>query len=232
LFPSSTTRYWKDEWEKFYSNELESNRTVGHNKVEVKEALPESLDINFLTDAHIQIAIEIVGENVGLYNHRFVIKDKFSKDSVFLHQDSCYHIGFPNKFSFFTPITKSSPENGGMGFYLGTHQYGLLGDAGEINPDAFDDQWPIVHPIVNPGDLIIMHSCLWHFSSPYETGEDRVLADTILQSSSDPSTSNIIHGKIGSAVHLSNKDVFGLFKRSRATRMIELTNQLNNLIKK
>ena len=228
IFPESITKKWIADWNSFYSIHLANNRLVGHNKVEIQEHLPESLQDNFLTPQHLEIAKIIVGEDVGLYNHRFTVKDKFSRENVFLHQDSCYHIGFPNKFSFFTPFTKSSKENGGLGFYLGTHQYGSLGDAGEINPNYFDD-WPVIHPTVNPGDLVVMNSCTWHFSSPCSSGEDRIIADTILQPASDPSTKKLICGSVKNVLFLDHKNSSQFFTRSRVSKIIELTNKINDL---
>jgi ectoine hydroxylase-related dioxygenase (phytanoyl-CoA dioxygenase family) len=228
LFPSEVVKGWQSSWHAFYAEQLAGKRKVGFNKVAVEEALPEALNAIYEVPQLLDIAQQIFGEHVGLYNHRFVIKDSQSRDDVFLHQDFCYHIGLMDKASFFTPLSFSGAENGGLEFFLGTHQYGFLGDAGEIDPGKFP-AWPSVIPELMPGDLVIMNSCLWHRSGKHHSGEDRILADTILQPARDPSTLKVIRGSQGPVNHINRSGDVNFFKRSRVSRMKELTAELDRL---
>jgi ectoine hydroxylase-related dioxygenase (phytanoyl-CoA dioxygenase family) len=136
--PTYIVEQWQQEWKNFYEQNLSKGRDVHKaNPVALKEQLPEKLAKMYRNDALVNIAKQVHGENVALYNHRFVIKDQYSLDKVFLHQDSCYHLGYLNKCSFFVPLSYVDETNGGLSFYLGSHKCGYLGDAGEINPDSF-----------------------------------------------------------------------------------------------
>jgi len=227
LFPAETVAAWQAAWAEFQANTLAA-RKVGFNKVAVEEPLPPVLATMYESPEHRAVARAMFGPDVGLYNHRFVIKDQFSRDPVFLHQDYCYHLGFPEKASFFTPLSVCGRENGGLEFFLGTHQYGYLGDAGEIDPEAFP-AWPSILPELNPGDLVVMDSSTWHRSGPHLGGPDRILADTIIQPASDPSTVAMVCGENGPVNRIDRSAAAGLFKRSRTTRMKELTAELSRL---
>ncbi len=224
LFPVATIARWQEAWGEFQDKTLAA-RKVGFNKVAVEEPLPPVLATMYESPEHRAVARAMFGPDVGLYNHRFVIKDRFSRDPVFLHQDYCYHLGFPEKASFFTPLSVCGSENGGLEFFLGTHQYGYLGDAGEIDPDAFP-AWPSILPELNPGDLVVMDSSTWHRSGPHLGGPDRILADTIIQPASDPSTVAMVCGEHGPVNRIDRDAAAALFKRSRTSRMKELTAEL------
>ena len=227
LFPAATVAAWQAAWGEFQANML-AVRKVGFNKVAVEEPLPPVLATMYESDHHRAVARKLFGEDVGLYNHRFVIKDQFSRDPVFLHHDYCYQLGLPEKASFFTPLSACGRENGGLEFFLGTHQYGYLGDAGEIDPNAFP-AWPTILPELNPGDLVVMDSSTWHRSGPHLGGPDRILADTIIQPASDPSTVAMVCGDRGPVNRIDRATNAGLFNRSRTTRMKELTAELARL---
>ena len=227
IFSVAQVEGWQQVWSEFQSNALDQ-RKVGLNKVEICEPLPEVLANLYDTPEHIKVAQQIFGEDVGLYNHRFVVKDRHASDEVFLHQDYCYHLGFPQKASFFTPLSRCGRENGGLEFFLGTHQYGYLGDAGEIDIERFPE-WPTIIPELNPRDLVVMNSCLWHRSGKPSGGPDRIMADTILQPAHDPSTLKLICGKHGPVNQIDRSGDGSFFKRSRVTRLKELTAELNVL---
>lgn len=223
-FPEAMVSAWQAEWREFQTSRLAARR-VGFNKVAVEESLPPVLEALCESPVHLDIARRIFGEDVGLYNHRFVIKDEFARDPVFLHQDYCYHFGFPEKASFFTPLSHCGRENGGLEFFLGTHQYGYLGDAGEIDPDAFPE-WPSILPELAPGDLVVMNSSTWHRSGPHLGGPDRIVADTILQPAHDPSTLRLLCGTQGPVNRIDRCGDISVFRRSRTSRMKELTAEL------
>jgi hypothetical protein len=197
--PKELVSQWKEEWDQFYNEKLSSGRNVNvNNPVDLKEELPPTLAKIYKNDILLDYVQKVFGENIALYNHRFVIKDKFSPGEVFLHQDFCYHLGMPAKASFFVPLSYAGKKNGGLTYYLGTHKYGFLGDAGEINPDQFKEKWPQYTPELYPGDFAIMNSLVWHTSGVNEAGIDRIVADIIYQPASDPSGKELlrVHGKL------------------------------------
>jgi Phytanoyl-CoA dioxygenase (PhyH) len=224
--PMELINEWKGEWDNFYKESLASGRNVNiNNPVDLKEELPEKLANIYKNDILLDFAEQVFGENVALLNHRFVIKDKFSPGEVFLHHDFCYHIGYPNKASFFVPLSYAGKKNGGLTFYLGTHKYGYLGDAGEIDPDQFKEVWPQVTPELEPGDFMIMNSLLWHKSGINEVGIDRIVADIIYQAADDPSGKELVRGKWQTDVFIQHKDLIKFFKTSRVKKIIELKEQ-------
>ena len=96
-----------------------------------------------------------------------------------------------NRASFFVPLSNVTARNGAMTYFLGTHNFGYLGDAGEILDDILPADWPSVTPELSPGDLVVMDSALWHESGPHTDGEDRVLVDIHVQPASDPTSGEI-----------------------------------------
>jgi hypothetical protein len=225
--PQHLIKEWKNEWDDFYNKNLSGGRNVNiNNPVDLKEPLPEKLATIYKNDILLDFAEQVFGENVGLLNHRFVIKDKFSPGEIFLHHDFCYHIGLPNKASFFVPLSYAGKKNGGLTFYLGTHKYGYLGDAGEINPDEFSEVWPQVTPELEPGDFIIMNSLLWHKSGINEAGIDRIVADIIYQPANDPSSKELLRGSWQTDIFIKHENRLKYFKSSRVSKIMELNEKL------
>jgi ectoine hydroxylase-related dioxygenase (phytanoyl-CoA dioxygenase family) len=226
VIPEEKIKLWQNEWEKFYQKELENSRKINpNNKVVINEKLPDVLNYMYRDEIFIDTAKLIHGENVALYNHRFVVKDKYNLDEVFLHNDSCYHLGYLNKCSFFTPLSWVGKENGGLTFHLGTHKYGYLGDAGEINPDSFDIKWPKITPELNPGDFVIMHSSLWHESGPNLSKIDRVIVDTHYQPANDPTGKELLSGVWETDFWFSMENPIKYFNNSR---LLKIINNKNN----
>lgn len=218
--PQDIMQEWQQEWETFYNASLAQGRDVHQaNPVALKEQVPEKLAKIYKNEQLINIMKQVHGDNVALYNHRFVIKDKFSLDRVFLHQDCCYHLGNLNKCSFFLPLSYAGESNGGLSFYLGTHKYGYLGDAGEINPEAFNVQWPKVTPELNPGDLVIMNSSVWHESGPNVAKIDRIVVDMIVQPADDPTGKELICGEWETDIWYPMEDPTKFFKSSRILKL-------------
>lgn len=225
--PQALVAEWKAEWDEFYKKNLSGGRNVNmNNPVDLREPLPDKLATIYRNDILLDFAEQVFGENVALLNHRFVIKDKFSPGEIFLHHDYCYHIGLPNKASFFVPLSYAGKKNGGLTFFLGTHKYGYLGDAGEINPDEFKEVWPQVTPELQPGDFIIMNSLLWHKSGINEIGVDRIVADIIYQPANDPSSKELLRGKWQTDIFIKHEDRLKYFKSSRVSKIMELNEKL------
>lgn len=220
--PGDVVRAWRAAWDAFQAATLQNGRQVSHaNPVALKETLPPPLASMYLEPAYAAILTQVFGPHVALYNHRFVIKDRFSTDKVFLHQDSCYHLGNLNKCSIFTPLSLVNPANGAMTFHVGSHKLGVLGDAGEINPASFDITWPTVTPELAPGDIVLMNSSLWHESGPSTSGVDRILADTIFQPADDPTGKELICGQWQTDVFYSIDNHIKYFVNSRILKLIK-----------
>ncbi len=218
---------WQNEWNNFYKINLQAGRNVNvNNPVDLKEKLPDKLALIYKNDILLNFAEKVFGKNVALLNHRFVIKDKFSSGEVFIHHDFCYHIGLTNKASFFVPLSYVGKKNGGLTFYLGTHNYGYLGDAGEIDPDQFNEVWPQVTPELEPGDFVIMNSLLWHKSGINEAGIDRIVADIIYQPANDPSGKELLRGEWQTDVFIKHENILKYFKTSRSKKIIEMKEKI------
>lgn len=230
--PAETVKLWQGEWDKFYNERLGPGRKVNKfNPVSIDEALPPLLATIHQNSALLDVVEQAFGPDIALFNQRFVIKDENSRGPVFLHQDSPYHIGTLNKASAFVPLSVATPENGGMIFYPGTHQFGYLGDAGEINPELLDPNWPAICPALQPGDMVLMNSLTWHQSGPHISGPDRIMADIIFQPADDPSGNVLVRGQWQTEIFL-NRETVGrkpLFVRSRASRLGELQRRVEQL---
>jgi ectoine hydroxylase-related dioxygenase (phytanoyl-CoA dioxygenase family) len=228
--PRDTVQAWQREWAGFYDAQLKNGRDVNRaNPVALNEALPEGLAHMYRDPAFLDTARQVFGEHIALYNHRFVIKDQFSRTPVFLHQDSCYHLGRHNKCSLFVPLSVARPDNGAMSFYLGSHKLGFLGDAGEIDPDAFEIKWPKVTPRLEPGDFVIMNSSVWHESGPNTSGVDRVMADTIIQPADDPTGKELLAGSWQTDIFYSPINCIRYFKNSRVRKNMKFQEELAEL---
>lgn len=227
--PVETLRTWREAWQSFHEIGLASGRKVNRfNPVAVEEKPPAPLSDVYRHPALLDIAEQAFGPDIALYNQRFVIKDKDSRGQVFLHQDFPYHLGWPNKASAFVALSSMTPENGGMVFLPGTHQFGYLGDAGEINPSMLPSDWPTYSPTMEPGDVALMHSLTWHRSEPHLSGPDRVLADIIYQPADDPSGIALLRGQWRTEIFIDRSNA-KLFNRSRVTRLIELQTEIDGL---
>jgi hypothetical protein len=197
---------------------LDGRRKVDRfNPVAVNETPPPILAKMHQHPAILDVIEQAFGPDLALYNQRFVIKDHHSRGAVFPHQDSPYHVGWPNKASAFVPLSEVSSESGGMIFYPGTNQFGYLGDAGELNLDVLGSDWPSISPSLSPGDFVLMHSSTWHGSHPHTGGPDRVLADIIYQPADDPSGIALLRGQWQTELFLQRRP--DMFVRSRVSRL-------------
>ncbi|MGK5036507.1 phytanoyl-CoA dioxygenase family protein [Janthinobacterium sp. LB3P118] len=220
--PADAIEQWQASWLEFQATQLKESRDINQaNPVALSEQLPPPLATMYRHPVFVDTMRQVLGEHIALYNHRFVIKDRFSTGKVFLHQDSCYHVGNLNKCSLFVPLSNANRDNGGMTFHVGSHQLGFLGDAGEINPTKFDMQWPTVTPELQPGDFVVMHSSLWHESGPNVSGIDRILADTIVQAADDPTGKELLCGQWQTDIFYSPVNYIRYFVNSRVLKIIK-----------
>jgi hypothetical protein len=197
-------------------------RKLDYNPVN-STVLPESL-VDFTRSPVVVDLLEpLFGTPVGLFNRRVVAKDASYEGDVFLHQDSGYHKGTLDKVSLFVALTPVTETSGGLEFWLGTHRFGFLGDAGAIDGSILPPDWPRATPLMAPGDAVIMDSRLWHGSGPNTSGEPRVIADLHYQAGWDASSRELLwrdHWEAQESLVLS--DSVSLLSRGRLTTIREL----------
>lgn len=207
-----------------YKNSDEFDRTPTH-LTEVNFKVDNPLT-NILYESEFQNLIKSFFDgNVGVYNIRIVKKDKDDDLPVFLHQDIGYQYGSFNRYSLFIPLTRCQKDNGGLTFIPGTHKFGFLGDAGEINEKIIPTDLVHLTPEIMPGDVVVMDSCLWHKSGPNLAGSERVYYDIHINSSQDPASKFVISG-LKNSEYKMNYNQSDLFNNSRVQRLKKM-NELN-----
>lgn len=226
VVPSAVVAQWQQAWADFRDGQLKDGRQVDpYNPVVLHETVSGELarihEHPVLLDLMQQIYPDL-----ALYVQRFVIKDAQSRNAVFLHQDCCYDLGWPEKTSIFLPLSPMNAANGGLALYPGTHLLGYLGDAGELNREVLAADWPVVQPDIQPGDLLLMHECTWHESSAWSSGPDRILLQITYQPASDPGGIKVLRGHAPFGTTLGDIDRERIFLRSRTSRLRELQQQL------
>ncbi|WP_111414179.1 phytanoyl-CoA dioxygenase family protein [Billgrantia lactosivorans] len=227
--PMERILQWQHEWSRFYEDRLSKSRSVDpFNPVHVHEVLPAALAEIHQCPELLDIMQELYPD-LALFMQRFVIKDRNSRTPVFVHNDFCYDYGWPEKTTVFIPLSVSNKENGGISFYPGTHHFGYLGDAGEVNTEIIGPEWPLVCPSLEPGDIALCHTCTWHCSPPHGGGPDRILVQATFQPASDPSSTALLRGEWRTRYHLSDLPRDKFFVRSRSTRLRELQAQVNQI---
>jgi hypothetical protein len=227
LVPKTKIVELRDAWERM-SNSSSNERILRFNPVESLD-LPHSL-IEISRAKEVLNAIRLIfGPSVGIFKRRVVAKDGSYTGSIFLHQDTGYQRGGMNKASLFIALTDINENSGGLEFWLGTHKFGYLDDAGEINAESLPADWPRLKPILKMGDAVLMDSRLWHSSAPNSSGLPRIMTDFIYQQGSDASSLEVIDANTSEFFECSSIVRFDsptLFVRSRVQTIRELTNKL------
>ena len=226
--PLSIIKNWQSAWSDFYASIVAKGRQINpYNAAVVQEPAPSSLAKLYENKGLLDVVEKVHGPDLAFYFQRFLVKDKNNLAPVFLHQDFGYNCGWPDKTMVFVSLNPSNEENGGLTYYPGTHQYGFLGDAGEINQEAFKEKWAGVCPPLEPGDVVLMHPFTWHSSGAYRGGADRAVVQICYQPARDPTSLELVRGKWQTEFFMGDGDVGRLFKRSRTKRLIELQSQLD-----
>ena len=244
-FTNLEIRNYLNVWGKFFKK-LEKRKINKFNPAELLNDIPKEIFAIVKDKKIINIVKKVVGKDIGLFRARIMLKDKFSERKVHLHEDFSYQIGFQNKMSLFMALSPINKKNGALTFYSGTHKFGYLGDAGEINNNLLDRNWHSFSPNMSPGDIIVMNSSTWHKSGKRTSNENRVLTDFIYQPAADYSTKKIISGNENIYKTFMNTDKLGnlispyertiklaksLFKSSRSIRLHNLNKKLEENIK-
>lgn len=227
LIPRSHVESLLSDWQSASSSSSDT-RVLGFNPVESLD-LPSSLVSLSRSKEVLSIVSTIFGYNVGVFKRRVVAKDGSYKGSIFLHQDTGYQRGTMEKASLFIALTDINENSGGLEFLLGTHKFGYLDDAGEIDSGILGD-WPRLKPTLKKGDAVLMDSRLWHSSGPNESGLPRVMTDFIYQNGNDASSIEVIDaltGEFEECESLVRYDSPTVFSRSRVKTIQELTKKID-----
>lgn len=167
--------------------------------------------------------------NVGCDFYRVIKKDHNNQKPVFCHQDIAYQFGSFDRYSLFIALTENNNLNGGLIVYPSTHKFGYLGDAGQIS-NKITKNFIKLCPNLEIGDILIMHSCLWHESDKNFSKKNRIYLEVHIQNSNDPSTKFVILGKKKSlAIPFDKKRIFS---NSRTQRIKILKKELKKLKQK
>ena len=177
-----------------------------------------------------KIVKNFFGGNVGSDYFRIVKKDKLNSEPVFCHQDAGYQFGSFDRYSLFISLTKNDKTNGGMIVYPFTHKFGYLGDAGEISNEV-TKKFNKICPVLDVGDILIMHSSLWHESEKNYSKMNRIYLEIHIQNLEEPSTKYKITGKRKKNMNIPFEKE-KIFSNSRVQRIIKLKNKIDRLEKR
>ena len=111
--------------------------------------------------------------------------------------------------------------------YPGTHKFGYLGDVGEIS-SKITGKFFNYCPDLNIGDILVMHSSLWHESKKNINKTDRIYLEIHIQELDEPSTKFKISGRIKKGLNIPF-DKSKIFSNSRIQRIIKLKNKIKKL---
>ena len=173
-----------------------------------------------------KIVKNFYGGNVGADFFRITKKDALNTSKVFCHQDTGYQIGSFDRYSLFVALTKNNFSNGGLILYPCTHKIGYLGDAGEISKNV-TKKFVKIKTDLNIGDVLIMHSALWHESGVNKRKTDRIYLEIHIQNSEEPTTRYNILGKRKKILNL-NLNYKKIFSNSRKQRIKNFQKQILN----
>lgn len=213
-----------DEKVGFYKSLYEKSEDITKTKYHnTNMTFPEDHKLtNIVREPEIvNIAKQFFGGNVGYAYPQIFRKNASDNKPVFLHHDSSYLTGRFERYSCFIALTDCNGSNGSIVVYPGTHNFGYLADAGEIN-QTLVEAYPHIQTDLEPGDVLIMHSAVWH-SSPENTARtERVYMEIKFQDANDPSTLKILCGERTSKwrLYLTNDEIFS---NSRTQRIKNLS---------
>ena len=105
-----------------------------------------------------------------------------------------------------------------------------MGDVGEISKKITKKFFKIC-PELDMGDVLIMHSSLWHESEKNFEKKDRIYLEVHIQDINEPSTKYLICGKKSNLMKIPF-DKNKVFSNSRSQRIVKLKNKIKKIEKK
>jgi mRNA-degrading endonuclease RelE of RelBE toxin-antitoxin system len=227
-FPFEIVNKYHSNLIKFFKKK-KLNKTKQH-PVEVKIDKIKSFQKIYKDKNLKKIAKGFFKGKVGSDFYRIVKKDNKNTSRVFCHQDTGYQIGSFDRYSIFICLTDNNHLNGGLVLYPSTHKFGYLGDAGEISKKITKNYLKIC-PDLNAGDVLIMHSALWHESDRNFIKSNRIYLEIHIQNLDEPTTKyNILGTKKRTLKPLFKKD--NIFSNSRVGRIISFKKKIHLLERK
>lgn len=227
-FPLNVTEKYTSTLFKFLKKK-KINKTKKH-PVEVRIDKLKSFQKIFKDQNLKKITKGFFKGRVGSDFYRIVKKDIRNSSRVFCHQDTGYQIGGFDRFSLFICLTNNNHLNGGMVLYPSTHKFGYLGDAGEISK-KITKKYLKICPNLKIGDVLVMHSALWHESNENLNKTNRIYFEIHIQNIDEPTTKYNILGtrnKILKPLFQKNN----IFSNSRVSRIISFKKKIRKLERK
>lgn len=214
----------------FYKSKCKDREINKYNGVDfcVNDDLPEILrtieNVSFVYDVCKLISKK---SSLGILGSKLLVKDSLFSGDVALHQDSCYQLGSGNITCFYllNDLTVSPLKESAVKAYVGTAKFGHLGDAGRLNKDALDKDWPIIDFAHARGTYILMNPHTWHWS------EDVKLVKEFVRSIYTFTYSPVIEVCVrmpgsSESLPLNLLNTHKHFKSSRVMRILDLEKQL------
>ncbi len=226
--PSATIKKYRLNFLKLFKKKI-LNKTKQH-PVEVKIEGNKFFEKIYKDKNIKKIAKGFFKGRVGSDFLRIVKKDIRNSSAVFCHQDTGYQLGSFDRYSLFVCLTDNNHLNGGMVLYPSTHKFGYLGDTGEISKNI-TKKYLNICPDLKAGDILIMHSALWHESDKNFMKSDRIYLEIHIQNIDEPTTKYDILGVRDKIL----KPLFqrsNIFSNSRVSRIINYKKKIRLLEKK
>ena len=183
--PEEVERYqeaWRDLKTKMQSGEVPLER----NERFVVGLLPDPLGTIYRNGRLVEIARQLLGDDIALYYNRLLVKDEVWSGAVEVHQDMPFFHGSISKLSIFVPLTPFNESTGGLKVLAGSHRWGNLGIRGAIKLDEFPSM-PVVCPALAPGDVLLMSFLTWHYSEASVVPCERPVLQIVYQPADDGS---------------------------------------------
>ena len=162
---------------------------------------------------------------------KLLVKDHKFSGKIFLHQDSAYQAGSNNITSFFllSDCTDLKIKKTCLKILVGTHKFGFMGDAGEINRDLLDRNWPVLDIQFKPSTYIFMNPNCWHYSDSANLGKKVRALYTFTYCNMTPFSKRFPGKNIYMNRNYLINNLKSIFVRSRVKKIIKLEKLINKV---
>jgi hypothetical protein len=191
-----------EQWWKEIQNKIESGRLSRQNRFvnlirnSNHISMPDETFFNELykEPALVELAQSVLSEDICHWISRLLLKDVHSSDAVECHQDWPYSSGNTTKLSVMIPLTRHTEQNGKLYYLEKSHLYGPI-TRGTIALEQYPEL-KHVGPDLEVGDVLVHDYLTWHYSVPSQDRSDRAVIQIVYQPSSDPSSKELVCGRI------------------------------------